>query len=77
MKDSSKLQDIGELTSIINSRAYRKVLDERRNWLQNEANSFIRQQKWTEAFGAILRMDDLAKTLEMLQRKLEEIKKEK
>ena len=77
MRESSRIVDIGELTSIINSRAYRQVLDERREHLQKEANIFIRQQKWMEAFGAILRMDDLAKTLEMLQRKLEDIKKEK
>jgi len=77
MRENDKLQDVGELTSIINSRAYRKVLDERRDWLQKEANAFIRQQKWTEAYGAILRMDDLGKTLEMLQKKLDRIKEEK
>jgi hypothetical protein len=77
MRKNDSFQSISELTSIITSRAYREVLEERRNWLQKEANNFIRQQKWTEAFGAVMRMDDLAKTLEMLQRKLDEIKREK
>jgi hypothetical protein len=77
MKEINKIQDIGELTSIINSRAYRQVLDERRKYLQDEANNFIRQQKWTEAYGAIMRMDDLMQTLKMLELQLEKIKKEK
>ncbi len=76
MKDN-RIQDIGELNTILSSRAYRQVLDERRLWLQKQANQFIREQKWTEAYGAIMRMDDLAKTLEMLGKKLEEVKKEK
>ena len=74
---TDRIADIGELTSIINSRAYRQVLDERREHLQKEANIFIRQQKWMEAFSAITRMDDLSKTLEMLEKKLADIKKEK
>ena len=74
MKD---INSISELTSIINSRAYRKVLDERKDYLQKEANSFIRQQKWTEAFGAVIRMDDLGQTLKMLEKELADIKKEK
>lgn len=74
MKD---MNSISELTSIINSRTYRQVLEERKAYLQNEANTFIRQQKWFEAYGAIMRMDDLLQTLEMLGKKLTDIRKEK
>ena len=74
MKD---INSISELTSIISSRAYRKVLDERREYLQKEANRFIREQDWYGAYACVLKMDDLHKTLEMLEKKLEDIKKEK
>jgi hypothetical protein len=76
MRDN-RIVDIGELQSILTSHAYRQVLDERRLYLQKQANQFIREQKWTEAYGAIMRIDDLAQTLKMLEQKLEEIKKAK
>ncbi len=72
-----KIQDISELNHIISSRAYRRVLDERRDWLQKEANVCIRKQDWYGAFSAIARMDDLWTTLRMLEKSLEDLKKGK
>ena len=77
MRESEKIREIGELTALLTSRAYMRVIDQRRERLQKEANRCIREQKWIEAFSFVARIDDLGKTLEMIQKELESIKKEK
>ncbi len=74
IKHSRMLQDIGELTTIVNSSILRSVMESRQAYLQKEANQFIRQQKWTEAYAAVAKMDDLNKTVEILTKQLEELR---
>ncbi len=72
---SDKIILIGELENILHSKAFYLVLEERKSSLQNEVNSYIKQQDWFNAYATVAKIGDLYKTREMLQKKLEDLKK--
>lgn len=76
MAKSETYREIMEITNVLQSKAFRQVLSDRKNYLQEAANSFVRQQQWTEAFATIAKMDDLNKTVDIMTKRLEDLKKE-
>lgn len=76
MAKSETYREIMEITNVLQSKAFRQVLSDRKHYLQDLANSFVRQQEWTEAFAAIAKMDDLNKTVDIMNKRLEDLKKE-
>jgi len=74
MRDISRLQEVTELNAIVSSRAYRRVLEKHALHLQKEANRCIREQKWTEAFANVAKIDDLTQILKMVELELKEAK---
>ncbi|MDD5355076.1 MAG: hypothetical protein PHY56_00840 [Candidatus Omnitrophica bacterium] len=70
-----KIQSIGELNSIINSKAFLAVLNEHKLFLQSEVNSFVEKQNLTEAFGALRALKDADRIVRLMKQKLDELKK--
>lgn len=68
--------DIGDLTSVVNSSALRRVLGDRKEYLQKEVNRFVREQNLIQAFGALMRLDDIEKMYLVIEDKIAELKKE-
>jgi len=73
----AKTDLIGELSDVVNSRAVRMVLEERKVTLQKEVNACVRKQDWYSAFGAVAKLDDVEKFILMCQNRLDELKNEK
>lgn len=76
MAKSDTHREVAELTSILQSKAFRQVLSDRKGYLQKEVNKYVRQQEWTEAFGALSKLDDLDKLMDILTKRTEDLKKE-
>lgn len=76
MANSDNHREIAELTDILQSKALRQVLSDRKGYLQNEVNKYVRQQEWTEAFGALSKLDDLDKLMDIVTKRAEDLKKE-
>lgn len=74
-KHIDRITEIGDATEVIKSSALREIMRRRRESLQKEVNRFLREQKFTEAYGALSKLDDLAKTFEMIDKYLIELKK--
>jgi len=74
--NSDNHREIAELTDILQSKALRQVLSDRKGYLQNEVNKYVRQQEWTEAFGALSKLDDLDKLMDIVTKRAEDLKKE-
>jgi hypothetical protein len=70
------MSDIGELQNIVNSSALRRVLNYRKEFHQKEVNRFVREQNLIQAYGSLCKYDDIDKFLEILQKKVNELKKE-
>jgi len=61
-----KFQALGDLKIIRNSSTFMSFLGERQKFLQKQVNMYIRDQKWTEAYGALAKHDDIDKMIERL-----------
>lgn len=75
--DRKEYTDLGELKTIATSGAFRRFLAERKQYLQGQVNTFVREQKWTEAYGALMRLEDIDKLMSRLQQKIIELEKGK
>jgi len=73
MKD---ITAIGELISLLHSKSFLALLEERKNFLQGEVNKFVRAKDLIEAYGALMRKEDVDKTVEMMTKRLQELQKE-
>lgn len=72
----NKFIDLGELKTIATSGAFKRFLAERKQYLQGQVNTFVEEQKWTEAYGALMRLKDIDKLLKRLQQKISDLEKE-
>jgi hypothetical protein len=66
-----------ELEQIRQSSIFKSVLSEYKERLQKEANSLIRQQRFTEAYGEVQKFDCLDTIFKHIDNKIEQIEKEK
>ena len=65
--------------SIINSPdwvTYRRFLSDHLIYLQKEVNDFLRAQKFTEAYGKLIAMDDAKKMLDLVTIRLSDLNTE-
>lgn len=74
MKEN-KTQDIGELTSILHSKSFYEIIEERKKYLQGEVNNFVRQENLIKAYGALSKLDDVDQLIKMMAKRLEELNK--
>ena len=70
------IQAISEINAVLKLGVVRQVLEEHRQSLQNEVNDFVEKQLMTQAYGALMRLNDVDKILLLLRNKLEELQKE-
>jgi hypothetical protein len=71
--------ELGELSTISVSRewkAYLSILKRHKEYLQGEVNKFVRAKDFTEAYGALSKMDDVDKQTELFYKRIEDLKKE-
>lgn len=66
-----------ELEAIKGSGVFKSIITEYKDRLQKEANSLIRQQRFTEAFGEVQKIDCLDTLFKHIDNKIEQIEKEK
>ena len=75
MTEKSAIAELGELQTILHSRIFYLILDEHKKSIQKEVNTFVKEQKWYEAFGAVKRLEDVDKIVFLMNKKMEELKK--
>ena len=66
--------DIGELTAISKSSAFRRMLERRKVYLQNQVNEFVRSQNLIQAYGELCKLDDIDQLLKMIDKTIEDLK---
>jgi hypothetical protein len=74
------LSEIQAWENIIHSEdwiVFRRLLKDHSDWLQKEANDYIRSQKHTEAFGSLRAMDDCQKILNLVTKRISDLKNKK
>lgn len=71
------IREIGELQGIVSSKLLREVIGLHKDYLQEKINTFVRTQKFTEAYGELCKFDDVDKIIKLLELRIEELKKEK
>ena len=69
-------RELSELVGVNESKAYRRILEQRKAFLQNEVNKFVRQQLIIEAYAAVKRLDDIDKGMEAVNKRIFDIRKE-
>ena len=75
-KDLQRFTELGDLKIIASSRAFHKFLVERSVYLQKKVNTFVREQKFTEAYGELAKLDDIEKLVLVLNNRIKELEKE-
>jgi predicted house-cleaning noncanonical NTP pyrophosphatase (MazG superfamily) len=68
--------ELTELVNVSESRAFQQFLDERKQRLQEEVNKFVKQQDMIEAYGALSKLNDIVKTMDMLKQRIFDLRKE-
>lgn len=69
-------KDFDELNVLVNSKDWRQyiaVLKKRQIHLQEEVNEWISRKDLTEAYAALGKLKDIVKTMEMVNKRLEEL----
>ena len=77
MRPQDRINEHQDLQTIVTSPVIRRILGERKIFLQKKANEYIRTQDWIKAYGFLAQFDDINKFLQILEEKLENLKKEK
>lgn len=76
MPNSDTYRELTELVGVSESEAFKELLNSRKAYLQSEVNKFIRQKEWTDAYGTLCKLDDVDKTMDMLKKRIFDIRKE-
>ena len=69
--------ELGELVSISESKAYRNLIGVRKEYLQDRINHHVKNKEWYEAFGALSKLEDVDKQIDIVNNRILEIRKEK
>lgn len=75
MADKHTTQEIGELTSLLNSRAFHIVLNEHKISLQKEVNRFVKEQDMINAYASVKLLEDIDKIVLLMNNRLKELQK--
>lgn len=73
MADKHTTQEIGELTSLLNSRAFHIVLNEHKHSLQKEVNRFVKEQDMINAYASVKLLEDIDKIVLLMNNRLKEL----
>jgi hypothetical protein len=68
--------ELSELSTIFTSRGFRQLLLVHKEYLQKEVNRFVREQSLIQAYGVLCKFDDLEKIMELIEKRIVELKKE-
>ncbi len=77
-KENPLIIELDELTTLVTSvnwAQYLKLLKGRKEFLQKEVNRFVRGKDLMEAFGALSKLEDIDKTIDILKKRIEELRK--
>ena len=69
--------ELNDLISVYNSVGFRRLLEIHKAHLQEEVNTLILDQRFTEAFGLANRMRDVDKILGLVKNRIDELKPNK
>ena len=78
MAKPDRVEDFDELEILVDSskwRQYVSVLKKRQVYLQEEVNKWVNEKNLIEAYGALCKLKDIVKTMEMVNKRLEELAK--
>ena len=76
MRGSDKISEIGELKTIIGSRALRRILQQSKAYHQRKVNEHVKAQNLISAFGEVSKCDYIDKLWEIIQKECEKMTKE-
>ncbi|GAF81027.1 unnamed protein product [marine sediment metagenome] len=77
MHQKDKVFQIGELRTIISSQVLRRILSQRKGYLQTRVNMYVREQNLASAYGTLCKLDDVDKFVDIIQAEYEKLTKEK
>lgn len=72
-----KIIEISELRTLLQSQVLRRILQQRRIHYQNKVNEYVREQKFTEAYGALKVLDNIEKLGNIIQDEYEKLTNKK
>ena len=75
-KNPTDFAELSELNTIFTSRAFRQLLLTHKEYLQKEVNRFVREQNIIQAYGALCKYDDIEKIMELIEKRITELKEE-
>jgi hypothetical protein len=74
-KDINNSSKIGEITSLLSNNSLYEVLEEHKQKLQSDVNSYVLKQDLINAYAALKAMKDAEKIIFLFQNRLTELKK--
>lgn len=75
-KNPQDFAGLSELNTIFTSRVFRQLLLVHKEYLQKEVNRFVREQNLIQAYGTLCKFDDLEKIMELVEKRITELKQE-
>lgn len=70
------IESLRELKFIAQSKAFKLLLDERKEYAQKEVNRFVREKDLMGAYAALAKLDDTDKLIGLIKQKIDETQKE-
>jgi hypothetical protein len=71
-----ELQELLTLTVSPEWRAYIRILEKHKEYLQGEVIRFVRENDLMKAYGSVCKIDDLSAQLKTLNKRIDDLKKE-
>jgi hypothetical protein len=68
--------ELSELSTIFNSKGFRQLLLTHKEYLQTQVNMFVREQNIIRAYGNLCKYDDIDKIIELVEKRIVDLKKE-
>ncbi len=76
MAKSDSSMEVRDLKGIVGSRAFYNVLQRRKVFMQQQVNTFIRDQDLINAYAALAKYDDIDKMVDIFKKRIKELEKE-
>jgi len=67
--------ELNELTTILNSKPLRRILEEHKKFLQDKVNNCIREENLILAYANLARLDDIDRILKLIEQEITKIQK--
>lgn len=76
MSKSDHSIEIRDLKGIVSSRAFHTALQKRKEFMQKQVNTYIRNQDLINAYAALAKYDDIDKMVDIFKKRITELEKE-